>query len=190
MAIDVRPATDFEGVRALVGPKNPEANVCWCLSHRVPSKLNASLRGPERGEYVRRMCESDLPPGVLAYDGDEPVGWAGVAPRSQTQFARSRRIPAVDDLPVWSAWCFRVRPGRRGRGILGRLLEGAVAFAAERGAPAIEGYPVDNRGEKVDQTMAFVGFRSMFERAGFVKVADTTSVSGGFPRVVMRLDLR
>lgn len=180
----------FEGVRALVGPKNPDANVCWCLSHRIPSKLNSSLRGPERAEYVRRMCESDLPPGVLAYDDGEPVGWAGVAPRSETQFARSTKIPHVDDLPVWSVWCLRVRPGHRGRGVLPRLLHGAVEFARERGAPAVEGYPVDNRGEKVDQTMAFVGFRSLFEREGFTKVADTDSVSGGFPRVLMRLDLR
>jgi GNAT superfamily N-acetyltransferase len=190
MAITTRPATDFEGVRALVGPKRPDANVCWCLSHRVPAKLNRELVGPARAEFVRAMCESDLPPGVLAYDGDEPVGWAGVAPRADTQFARSRRIPRVDDLPVWTAWCFRVRPGHRRKGVLDRLLQGAIAFARERGAPVLEGYPVDNRGERVDQTMAFVGFRDMFERAGFTKAADTTSVSGGFPRVVMRLDLR
>lgn len=190
MTIEVLPATDFEGVRALVGPKNPDSNVCWCLSHRVPGNVNSSLKGPERGEFVRRMCESDLPPGVLAYDGQEAVGWAGVAPRSETQYARSRKVPRIDDLDVWSVWCFRVRPGHRKKGILDRLLEGAVAFARDRGAPAIEGYPVDNRGEKVDQTMAFVGFRGQFERAGFVKVADTDSVSGGFPRVLMRLDLR
>lgn len=91
---------------------------------------------------------------------------------------------------MWSVWCLRVRPGHRGRGVLPRLLHGAVEFARERGAPAVEGYPVDNRGEKVDQTMAFVGFRSLFEREGFTKVADTDSVSGGFPRVLMRLDLR
>ena len=37
--------------------------------------------------------------------------------------------------------------------------------------------------------MAFVGTRSLFESAGFVVVAGTTSVSDGFPRVVMRLPL-
>ena len=190
MAITTRPATDVEGVRALVGPKRPDANVCWCLSHRVPAPLNRQLQGTARGEFVRAMCESDLPPGVLAYDGDEPVGWAGVAPRAETQFARTRTIPHVDDLPVWSAWCFRVRPGHRKQGVLDHLLRGAIDFARERSAPALEGYPVDNRGARVDQTMAFVGFRDMFERAGFVKVVDTASVSGGFPRVVMRLDLR
>jgi hypothetical protein len=58
------------------------------------------------------------------------------------------------------------------------------------GAPAVEGYPVDNRGQKVDPTMAYVGTRKLFEDAGFTKAAGTTSVSGRFPRVVMRLDLR
>lgn len=36
--------------------------------------------------------------------------------------------------------------------------------------------------------MAYVGTRKLFEAAGFTKAADTDSVSGGFPRVVMRLD--
>ena len=37
--------------------------------------------------------------------------------------------------------------------------------------------------------MAFVGTRGLFERAGFEKVADTRSVTAGFPRVVMRRTL-
>jgi len=126
---------------------------------------------------------------VLAYDGDEVVGWAGVHPRADTTFATSRKIPHVDDLDVWSVWCLRVRPGHRGRGISHRLLEGAVAFARDNGAPAIEGYPVDNRGAKVDLTMAYVGTLKLFEEAGFAKVSDTESVLNGFPRVLMRLAL-
>ena len=65
-----------------------------------------------------------------------------------------------------------------------------MAYARSKGSPAVEGYPVDNRGKKVDLTMAYVGTRKLFEDSGFVKVADTGSVSGGFPRVLMRLDLR
>ena len=76
-----------------------------------------------------------------------------------------------------------------GKGISHALLEGAVAFARENGAPAIEGYPVDNKGEKVDLTMAYVGTRALFLKAGFRKAADTTSVLNGFPRILMRLDL-
>lgn len=69
----------------------------------------------------------------------------------------------------------------------------AIVFGTSRrsqGAPAIEGYPVDNRGEKVDLTMAYVGTRALFEKAGFHKASDTSSVLSGFPRVLMRLELR
>ena len=192
MSIEVRPATlaRFDDVATMLGPRRPDASVCWCLSHRIDAKLNRELAGPARGEYVKDLCSREVAPGVLAYEGPEVVGWAAVAPRSELPFARSRKIPHVDDLPVWSLWCVRVRPGHRGKGISHALLDGAVAYARSRGAPAVEGYPVDNRGERVDLTMAYVGTRRMFEAAGFTKAADTDAVSGGFPRVIMRLDLR
>jgi GNAT superfamily N-acetyltransferase len=188
MTIEVMPATidRFDDVATMLGPKRPDASVCWCLSHRVDSRTDRSLVGPARGEYVRSLCGRDDGPGVLAYDDGEVVGWAAVAPRADLPFARSRVIPHVDDLPVWSVWCLRVRPGHRGRGISHHLLEGAVAYARSHGAPAVEGYPADNRGEKVDTTMAYVGTRGLFERAGFTKAADTSAVAGGFPRVLMR----
>lgn len=190
MAIEVRPATDFEDVATMVGPKRADATVCWCLSYRIPSKLNLSLHGTERGELARQLVAQDPPPGVLAYDGGEVVGWAAVHPRADTSFARNRRIPHVDGLDVWSVWCLRVRPGHRGQGISHSLLAGAIRFARSYGAPAIEGYPVDNGGSKVDLTMAYVGTRKLFEDAGFTKAADTGSVLNGFPRVLMRLELQ
>ena len=191
MAFDVRPANVFDDVRQVIGPKRSDANVCWCLSYRIPSRQNRELRGPARGKLVEELCRNDPPPGVVAYDGDKPVGWAGVAPRSDlNSFARkSSKIPHVDGQPAWTVWCFRTTAGNRGRGIAHALLAGAVDFARAHRAPVIEGYPVDNRGERVDLTMGYVGTRALFERAGFTKVADTESVLDGFPRVLMRLDL-
>ena len=144
----------------MVGPKNPDSSVCWCLSHRLDSKTNRALVGRARREYVERLCRRRVAPGVLAYHDGEVVGWAAVAPRSELPFARSTKIPHLDDQLVWSVWCIRVRPGHRGTGISHALLDGAVAYARSKGAPAI------------------------------VKAADTRSVSGGFPRVLMRLELR
>lgn len=189
MTIEVRPATEFDDVATLVGPRKPTSNVCFCLSYRIGNKENVALRGQARADRVRELCHQDPPPGVIAYLDDEPVGWAALHPRRDTSFARNRLIPHVDDLDVWSLWCFRVRPGFRKQGISHALIEGAVAYARERGAPAIEGYPVDNGGEKVNLTMAYVGTRALFESAGFVKAAVTGSVLDGFPRVLMRLDL-
>ena len=190
MAIEVRPATEFDDVKTMVGPKRPDASVCWCLSYRLTSSTeNRALVGPARGERVLELVRQDPPPGVLAYDGDEVVGWAAVHPRADTSFAKNRKIPHVDDLDVWSVWCIRVRPGHRGEGLSHHLLAGAVEFARSNGAPAIEGYPLDNQGAKIDLTMAYVGTKHLFEQAGFAKAADTTSVLNGFPRVLMRLDL-
>jgi hypothetical protein len=69
------------------------------------------------------------------------------------------------------------------------LLAGAVDFARDHGARVLEGYPVDNRGEEVDLTMAYVGTRALFEHAGFEHAAGTTSVLNGFPRVLVRRTL-
>jgi GNAT superfamily N-acetyltransferase len=158
------------------------------LSYRIPSKENRALAGTERGARIAELMKQGAP-GVLAYRGDEVVGWAAVHRRADTSFATNRKIPHVDDRDVWSLWCVRVRPGHRGQGVAHALVAGAVEFARAQGAPAIEAYPVDNRGAKVDLTMAYVGTRSLFEKAGFAKAADTDSVLNGFPRVLMRLDL-
>jgi hypothetical protein len=80
MGFDVRPADVFEDVSQVIGPKRADANVCWCLSYRIPSRLNRELQGPKRGELVEELCRRDPPPGVLASDEGTPVGWAGVAP--------------------------------------------------------------------------------------------------------------
>jgi GNAT superfamily N-acetyltransferase len=187
MTLEVRPAHEFDGVATMLGPKNPQSSVCWCLSWRLNSKENRQLTGTARADKVRQLCARALAPGVLAYLDGEVVGWAGIAPRSELHpIENSRRIPHVDALPVWSLWCIRVRPGFRKQGVTRALIDGAVDYARTSGAPAVESYPVDNKGERVDQTMAFVGTRSMFERAGFTTASDTDSVSGGFPRILMR----
>ncbi len=176
----------FADVRTMLGPKNPTSTVCWCLSHRIPARENRELSGPAREAYVEALTRRPTKPGVLAYDGTEVVGWAAVAPRAELPYARSTKIPHVDDQDAWSVWCIRVRPGHRGRGISHVLLRGAVAYAGQRGAPVVEGYPVDNRGARVDLTMAYVGTRKLFEDAGFSFAMETRATSAGFPRVVMR----
>ena len=61
-----------------------------------------------------------------------------------------------------------------------------MAYAAEQGAPVVEGYPVDNDGEKVDLTLAYVDTRALFEAGGFSLAARTEATAAGFPRVVRR----
>ncbi len=90
---------------------------------------------------------------------------------------------------MWSIVCVVVRGGHRKQGVTTPLIEGAVEYAASRGAPAVEAYPVDPTG-RMDPTMAFVGTRSMFEQAGFEVIGTTDAVASKMPRLVMRRDLR
>ena len=72
----------------------------------------------------------------------------------------------------------------RGRGVADRLLAAAIRSARDHGATMIEGYPVD-REHRSENESAYVGTRSMFDRAGFREVAQR--VPG---RPVMRRALR
>lgn len=128
-------------------------------------------------------------PGYLAYLDKVPVGWVGVAVRTETpRLGHSRSIPAIDELPVWAIGCFRIRPGFRRRGIATALLDGVVAAARRAGAPGVEAYPIDPEGGRVDVGAGYVGIASMFDAAGFRRVLVTAGHSGGFPRILVRLD--
>jgi GNAT superfamily N-acetyltransferase len=185
----VVPATAdrFDDVAALLAPRDPDAPTCWCLSMRLPNAENRALPPRQRYARLRRFAEDGTPPGVLAYVGEEPVGWCSIAPRSSYhRLAHSRTIQAVDDLPVWSIVCFVVRPPFRRRGVSRALLRGAVDYAFSRGAPAVEAYPVDTDGERIDATLAYVGAVSLFESEGFHRVQPTSATSASRPRILMR----
>jgi GNAT superfamily N-acetyltransferase len=148
---------------------------------------NSSLDMPGRIAHMRALCESEPGPGVLAYVDGEVAAWCSVAPKSTYRaLVNSRTIPHVDDEGVWSVVCFVVRPGFRRRGLMHRLLDGAVAHAGVMGAPAVEGYPVDPGDERVDQTSGYVGTVALFESHDFVRVRQTTGRRGGKPRWVVR----
>ncbi len=139
---------------------------------------------------MRCLTERTNPPGVVGYEDDVPVGWCSIGPREEIpRLAASKLIRPIDDVAVWSIICVVVRGGHRRRGITGPLLKGAVAYAASRGAPAVEAHPVDPVG-RMDTTMAFVGTRGMFEHAGFEVAGQTDAVASKMSRLVMRRDLR
>lgn len=177
----------FEDFADVINPTRREPH-CWCLSHRLRAKDIKELGG-DRATVMRKLCERENPPGVLTYRDGEPVGWCSVGPRAEIPLlAASKLIRPVDDVPVWSIICIVVRSGHRRQGVSAHLLEGAVKYAASRGAPAIEAHPVDPPG-RMDTTMAFVGTKAMFELAGFRVIGTTDAVASRMPRLIMRREL-
>ncbi|HEX2221437.1 MAG TPA: GNAT family N-acetyltransferase [Candidatus Limnocylindria bacterium] len=163
---------------------------CWCQAWRG-TDAKALSGGKSRSQLLREQMEGGPPaPGFVAYLDGEPVGWVGVGVRTETpRLMRSRTIPAIDDLPVWSIGCFRIRPGYRRRGIARALLDGVVEAARRAGAPGVEAYPIDPEGRRVEVGAGFVGIASMFDAAGFRRVLVTDAHSGHLPRLLVRLDL-
>lgn len=188
--LEFRPATqaDFEDVVELLGPKRrPDAQACWCLTYRLGAKAASKLDAAQRRDLVFELCGREPAPGILGYADGEVVGWAGVAPRAQVAELQDATVyPRVDGVEPWSIFCLRTRAGHRRQGIGAHLLDGAVAFARDHRAEAIEAYPLDTD-QRIDAIYTYPGLRSMFERAGFAKVADTGSMLGGARRIVMRL---
>ena len=115
--------------------------------------------------------------------------WCRASPSSYRALVNSRIIPHVDDADAWSAACFVVRAGFRGRGFMHELLDGAVRHARAMGAVVIEGYPVDPGGGRVDQVSGYVGTTGLFEAHGFTRVRQTAGRRGGQPRWLVRREL-
>ncbi len=187
--IEVHPATNdrFEDVRSVLEPKSKSAQACWCLTYRLTNAENSALTGEARPSRLRTLCEQNPAPGVIAYVDQTPAGWCAVSPRDSYQrLNRSRTIQRLDDLPVWSVVCLVVRADFRRKGVARALIQGAVDYAAANGAPAVEAYPIETKGQRVSTSLAFTETTDMFLSAGFVRCGTTEAKSAGMPRVVMR----
>jgi GNAT superfamily N-acetyltransferase len=164
-AIAVRPVTneDWEDFVRLFETRGSPHH-CWCTAYRAPTARN--LANSEKKAHMEALVEDGTPIGVLAYEGAEPVGWCSVAPReTYVRLEKSRTMPRMT-LPTISTWailCFFVRRSHRGRGVTDALLEGAVAYAAQRGAKVVEAYPFDTAG--ISSTHR--GHSRAFRAAGF-----------------------
>src|SRR5687767_13934577 len=167
-ALTFHPATPdrWGDVETLFGERGACAG-CWCMYWRLDASAYTAGKGAGNRAALRRIVRRGEEPGILAYAGEEPVGWCVIAPREEyPRLDRSRVLARLDDTPVWSISClFVARPWRR-RGVSRALIEAAVAHARSRGARVVEGYPVDPAAPQAD-AFVWTGIASAYERAGF-----------------------
>jgi GNAT superfamily N-acetyltransferase len=162
---------------------------CWCMFPRLASAAN-QLGSRGRRDAMTRLARRRRAPGLLAFDGEQPVGWVAIAPRKELKRVdASRATPRVDDVDVWVIPCITVRPSARGRGIAVALIKAAVAYAREQGAPAVEAYPRAGSARTADDN-AFFGTEPLFRRAGFkvIRKPLRTRQRNRVARVTMRAD--
>jgi GNAT superfamily N-acetyltransferase len=170
------------------------ASRCQCQRYKLrPRESFASFPAEERAYRLRQQTdcsdpESGTTSGLVAYLNGEPVGWCAVEPRTAYEgLVRNNRVPWVGraedktDDSVWAVTCLLTRAGFRKRGVSRALARAAVDFARERGARAIEGYPMTTKNVILEEL--HVGTVGVFADAGFTEVSRPT-----LRRVVMRID--
>ena len=168
---------------------------CQCQRYKMAGGSGRDTTQEQRAAMLREQTRCGDPGatttrGLVAYLGDEPVGWAAVEPRTAYPRLRTSRVAwhgrneDKDDDRVWAVTCLVVRKGYRKRGITYALAAATVGFASERGARALEAYPMDTPpGKEITWGEMHVGSRQAFADAGF------TDVSHPSPRrAVMRID--
>ena len=197
-AVTIVPANEasWEDLAAVFGTRG-DASRCFCQRYKMaPGEAWASFPAEERAFRLRAQTDCGRPEsrttsGLVAYVDGEPAGWCAVEPRTayprmllKTRVPWAGRAEDKGDDSVWAVTCFVTRTGFRRRGISRALTRAAVDFARERGARALEGYPmIANPGTDI-LVEHHVGSRSSFVAAGFTEVSRPTP-----RRVVMRIDL-
>jgi GNAT superfamily N-acetyltransferase len=167
-------ADDWPIVEQLFG-RNGACAGCWCMYWRVPrggrtwsERSNATNRSA-----FQRLVERGAVHGVLAFAGDEPVGWCCLGPRADfPRLETVRALPKEFDAGTWSVVCFFVRAGWREHGVASAMLERAVRHARAQGARTLEGYPVKSPGKgPIPAAFAWTGVGAVFDRQGFERQA-------------------
>lgn len=143
---------------------------CWCMWFRLKNSEFEKKKGKENKKAMRSIVNTGNVPGILAFDGDLPVGWCSVSPRQNfSRLSRSRVLAPLDDLPVWSVVCFFVLKKYRNKGITLSLLKAAIDYVRQQGGKIIEGYPVEPQKDRIPDVFAYYGLMSTFRKAGFVE---------------------
>jgi ribosomal protein S18 acetylase RimI-like enzyme len=163
---------------------------CWCMAFCATGRQFAAgwYGGGNRRRFAAMAAASRTPMGVLAFVGDEPVGWCACGPRARYRVAmdgRSRLLagrPRQEDENVWLVPCLTVDPRHRGLGIVLPLLRAAVAIARQQGGSAVEAWPLATGVRRPGDE--HLGGEAMFARVGFRCIERPTA-----DRTLMRLDL-
>lgn len=173
MRLSFRPLTDdlWPDLESLFGPRGACAG-CWCMYWRGPARQFKENSGDRNKRALQTLVRKGKVPGILAYRGQEPIGWCAIEPReAYPRLESARTLKRIDDLPVWSVTCLFVAKEHRRTGVSVALLGAAVKHAKRLGAEWVEGYPTSVSDSKLPDPWIYTGTEEAFLRAGFSVVA-------------------
>lgn len=180
----------WKDLETLFGRNGANAG-CWCMFWRLERSMFKKTKGDGNRQILKQVVEADKQPGILAYDGNQAVGWCGVAPREDLiALENSRILKRVDDKPVWSITCFFVNKEARSKGIMTGLIKAAVVHARSHGGQIVEAYPIDMQSPKLAGQVfgsysGYMGVASVFRALGFTEVGQASET-----QLIMRKNIK
>jgi GNAT superfamily N-acetyltransferase len=171
----------WDDLQQVLGERG-QASRCQCQRYKLqPGESFASFPAEDRSDRLRQQTNCDQPgsdttSGLVAYLDGEPVGWCAVEPRTAypgllrtSRVVWAGRTEVKTDDSVWAVTCLFTRAGFRRRGVSRALAQAAVDFARERGARALEGYPITVTNVIAEEL--HVGTEGVFADAGLTEVS-------------------
>jgi GNAT superfamily N-acetyltransferase len=173
--------TDFA---ELVEKHNGIWGGCWCIAFHL-KKPGDSHRTPMLNRRDKEnLVRTGSAHAALVYEAGQLDGWC--------QFGSPAELPARIaaysklglDLPDWRITCFFVDRDHRKAGVAETALGGALQMIAIRGGGTVDGYPIVTRGKLTSNSFLGTGTASIFEAAGFHRIAAT-----GISKWIMRREV-
>lgn len=146
---------------------------CYCCFFHATDAAVWDKRTPEENSAdAREMILTGKLRGLLAYNGDTPVGWLHYDLLTHLPGTKVFYGALATDAPDSAAIvCFTIAQHWRGQGVATRLMEAALADLRAQGAKRVEAYPVT---EDDSAEHNYHGPLSLYRKFGFavVKEAD------------------
>ncbi len=149
---------------------------CFCCYFHATSREQWDACTVETNKAAaREMILQGRMRGLLAYDGDKPVGWCHFDVLKNLPGARVfyGNLASVDDDRA-AIVCFTIAQGYRGRGIAASLLTHALNDLRSLGVGHVEAYPIL---DSDSQEHNYHGPLTMYLKAGFTVVKQTETLA-------------
>jgi GNAT superfamily N-acetyltransferase len=169
----------MDGLRRFA-ESNGKFRYCACMRWRLASTDFSGTDPEERGRMFGELVRSPVAVGILAYQGDDPVGWCSVAPTATyVAIERSRNITRLNQEGAWSVVCFFLEPRVRSTGLQKLLLDAAINYARDEGAQILDAFPWPG-----GPSYRYMGTRELYLSRGF---EDISVAEGKRPRMSLNL---
>lgn len=170
--MEIRPLTPetWPDWAALVGRMGGVWGGCWCMAFHDEGigRKGQTAEGNRAAKEARVLAGAAH--AALVFDGGAVIGWCQYGPPAELPRIKNRKAYDQTQAPRppadWRITCLFADPARRGQGVAGLALAGALDLIAAAGGGLVESFP-DEMATRTSPGFLWNGTLGLFLRAGF-----------------------